>query len=65
MTTDEMQSRYNHIGIGVIAGIVMFMAFSYGWFGMPPMDLVGSIGIGFGSGFSASVVSYIMMSRDE
>ena len=64
MTTDEMQSRYNHIGIGVIAGIVMFMAFSYGWFGMPQMDLVGSLGVGFGTGFSASVVSY-MLSRDE
>ena len=64
MTTDEMQSRYNHIGIGVIAGIVMFMAFSYGWFGMPQMDLVGSLGTGFGIGFSASIVSY-MMSRDE
>jgi len=31
---------------------------------MPPMDLVGSMGIGFGSGFSASVISY-MMSRDK
>jgi len=64
MTTDEMQSKCYHIGIGVIVGIVMFMAFYYGWFGMPPMDLVGSMGIGFGSGFSASVISY-MMSRDE
>ncbi len=63
MTTDEMQSRYNHIGIGVIVGIVMFMAFYWGVFG-PSMDLVGSMGIGFGSGFSASVVSY-MMSRDS
>ena len=60
MTTDEMQSRYNHIGI---VGIVMFMAFYWGVFG-PSMDLVGSLGVGFGTGFSASVVSY-MMSRDS
>ena len=64
MTTKEMQSKYNHIVIGVIVGNVMFMAFYWGVFG-PSMDLVGSMGIGFGSGFSASVVSYMMMSRDE
>ena len=62
MTTDEMQSKYNHIVIGVIVGNVMFMAFYWGVFGT--VDLVGSMGIGFGSGFSASVVSY-MMSRDS
>ena len=62
MTTDEMQSRYNHIVIGVIVGIVMFMAFYWGVFGT--VDLVGSLGVGFGTGFSASIVSY-MMSRDE
>ena len=59
MTTDEMQSRYNHIGIGVIVGIVMFMVFYYGWFGMPPMDLVGSLGVGFASGFSASIIAWM------
>ena len=62
MTTDEMQSRYGHIGIGVSVGSVMFMAFYWGVFGT--VDLVGSMGIGFGTGFSASIVSY-MMSRDE
>ena len=30
MTTDEMQSRYDYIGIGVSVGIVMFMAFYWG-----------------------------------
>ena len=63
MTTDEMQSKCYHIGIGVIVGIVMFMAFYWGVFGSS-MDLFGSMGVGFGSGFSASVVSY-MMSRDS
>ena len=62
MTTDEMQSRYNHIGIGVIVGVVMFMAFYWGVFGT--VDLVGSLGVGFGTGFSASIVSY-MMTRDS
>ena len=58
------QKQKNSLGMGVMVGIVFFFTYYYGWFGMPPMDLVGSIGIGFGSGFSASVVSY-MMSRDE
>jgi len=58
---DERQK--NSFGIGLIVGIVMFVAFYWGVFG-PSMDLVGSIGIGVGSGFSASVVSY-MMSRDK
>ena len=58
---DERQK--NSFGIGLIVGIVMFVAFYWGVFG-PPMDLVGSVGVGIGSGFSASVVSY-MMSRDK
>ena len=58
------QKQKNSLGMGVMVGIVFFFTYYYGWFGMPPMDLVGSIGIGFGSGFSASVISY-MMSRDE
>jgi len=41
----------------------MFVAYSLGVFG-PSMDLVGNVGVGVGSGFSASVVSY-MMSRDS
>ena len=61
MDADERQK--NSFGIGLIVGVIMFMAFYWGVFG-PSMDLVGSIGIGFGSGFSASVVSY-MMSRDS
>ena len=68
---DERQR--NSFGIGLIVGIVMFMAFYWGVFG-PSSDLVGSIGIGIGSGFSASVVSYMAenvlafdsdMSRDK
>ena len=58
------QKQKNSLGMGVMVGIVFFFTYYYGWFGMPPMDLVGSIGIGFGSGFSASIVSY-MMSRNE
>ena len=58
---DEKQK--NSFSIGLIVGIVMFVAFYWGVFG-PSMDLVGSMGSGFGSGFSASVVSY-MMSRDS
>ena len=59
---DQKQKKSS--GIGTMVGIVIFFTYYYGWFGMPPMDLVGSMGIGFGSGFSASVISY-MMSRDE
>ena len=59
------QKQKNSSGIGAMVGIVIFFTYYYGWLGMPPMDLVGSIGIGFGSGFSASVVSYMMISRDE
>ena len=39
MTTDEMQSRYDHIGIGVSAGIGMFMAFYWGVDLCKPDDL--------------------------
>ena len=53
----------NSFGIGFVVGSIMFMAFYWGVFG-PSMDLVGSMGIGFGSGFSASIISY-MMSRDS
>jgi hypothetical protein len=54
---DERQR--NSFGIGLIVGVIMFMAFSYGWFGMPQMDLVGSLGVGVGSGFSASIVAWM------
>ncbi len=58
---DERQK--NSFGIGFVVGSVMFMAFYWGVFGPSP-DLVGSMGIGVGTGFSASIVSY-MMSSDE
>ena len=58
---DERQK--NSLGIGVVVGSVVFVAFYWGVFG-PSMDLVGSMGIGVGTGFSASIVSY-MMSSDE
>lgn len=49
----------------MVVGVFSFLMSYTGWFGIgTSMDLDGSIGIGFGSGFSASVVSY-MMSRDE
>ena len=68
---DERQK--SSFGIGVVVGIVMFMAYYWGVFG-PSMDLVGSMGSGVGFGFSASVVSYMAenvlafdsdMSRDK
>ena len=62
--TKFMKKHAGHAGIGAVVGFVFFFTYYYGWFGMPPMDLVGSMGIGFGSGFSASVISY-MMSRDK
>ena len=58
------QKQKNSLGMGAMVGTLFFFTYYYGWFGMPPMDLVGSMGIGFASGFSASVISY-MMSRDE
>ena len=57
MTTGEMQSRYRHIGIGVIVGIVMYVAFFWGVFG--PVDKVTSLGVGFSSGFSASIIAWM------
>ena len=45
-------------GIGLIVGVIIFFVL---WSGFPlygtEMDLIGSLGIGFGSGFSASIVS--------
>ena len=63
--SSNMDQKQKIASVGTMVGIVIFFTYYYGWFGMPLMDLVGSIGIGFGSGFSASVVSYMMMSRDE
>ena len=60
-----MDQKQKIASVGTMVGIVIFFTYYYGWFGMPLMDLVGSMGIGFASGFSASVVSYMMMSRDE
>ena len=51
--------------MGAIAGVIFFFVYYTGWLGIGTgMDLVGSMGVGFGSGFSVSVISY-MMSRDE
>ena len=47
-----------------MVSIVFFFTYYYGWFGMPPMDLVGSVGTAFGIGFGISVCMY-MTSRDE
>jgi hypothetical protein len=47
-----MDQKQKIASVGTMVGIVIFFTYYYGWFGMPPMDLVGSIGIGFGSGFS-------------
>ncbi|MCH2448102.1 MAG: hypothetical protein MK219_03535 [Candidatus Poseidoniia archaeon] len=44
--------------------IIFFVLWSGGFPLYTEMDLIGSLGSGFGSGFSASIVSY-MMSRDE
>ena len=49
---------------GVVVGVGFFFMFYEGWFGMPSMDLVGSVGSGFGIGFGTSGGIY-MMSRDE
>ena len=52
-------------GIGLIVGVIIFFVLWTGGFPLyTEMDLIGSLGSGFGSGFSASIVSY-MMSRDE
>ena len=59
------QKQKNSLGVGVMVGVIFFYVHYTGWFGIGPgMDLVGSMGVGFGSGFSASIISY-MMSRDE
>jgi hypothetical protein len=49
---------------GVVVGVLFFFMFYEGWFGMPSMDLVGSVGTAFGIGFGTSICIY-MMSRDE
>ena len=57
----NMDQKQKIASVGTMVGIVIF--FTYGWFGMPLMDLVGSIGIGFGS--VQCIGRYMMMSRDE
>jgi len=59
---DERQR--NSFGIGLIVGVIIFFVCLSGFLFGTKLDLIGSLGVGFGSGFSASVVSY-MMSRDE
>ena len=54
----------NSFGIGVVVGVItFFVCFS----GFPlygtPLDFVGSLGVGFGHGFSASVVAAMLNKR--
>jgi len=63
----ELTSKYmkKHVWVpGVVVGVSFFLIAYEGLFGMPPMDLVGSVGTAFGIGFGISVCMY-MTSRDE
>ena len=62
---DEDERQKNSFGLGLIVGVIIFFVCLSGFplFGTK-LDLIGSLGVGFGTGFSASVVSYIM-SRDS
>jgi hypothetical protein len=56
----------NSFGIGVVVGVItFFVCFS----GFPlygtPLDFVGSLGVGFGHGFSASVVAALFHKRQK
>jgi hypothetical protein len=50
------QKQKNSFGMGAMVGVSFFWMYYSGWFGIStPTNLVGSMGIGFGYGFSASV----------
>ncbi len=54
------ERQKNSFVIGLIVGCFGFLVNYTGWFGVSlSMNLVGSIGVGFGYGFSASVISYM------
>jgi hypothetical protein len=64
---ENLTSKYmkKHAWVpGVVVGVSLFFVFYEGLFGMPPMDLVGSVGAAFGSGLGISVCMYLT-SRDE
>ena len=64
---ENLTSKYmkKHAWVpGVVVGVLFFFMFYEGWFGMPSMDLVGSVGSAFGIAFGTSIGIY-MMSRDE
>jgi len=54
----------NSFGIGVVVGVITFSVLFSGFplYGHP-MDLVGCLGVGFGHGFSASVVAAMLNKR--
>ena len=51
-------------GIGLIVGVIIFFVLWSGGFPLyTKMDLIGSLGVGFGHGFSASVVAALLNKR--
>ena len=54
----------NSFGIGVVVGVITFFVCFSGFplFGTP-LNFVGSLGVGFGHGFSASVVAAMLNKR--
>jgi hypothetical protein len=56
----------NSFGIGVIVGVITFIVCVSGFplYGTP-LDFVGSLGVGFGHGFSASVVAAMLNKRQK
>ena len=54
----------NSFGLGLIVGVITFSVLFSGLplYG-PPMDFVGCLGVGFGHGFSAFVVSAMLNKR--
>ena len=53
-----------HLGLGLVVGVALFAGFYWDPLGvMPETDLGVPLGIGFGSGFSATVISWIAAAR--
>ena len=53
-----------HLGLGLVVGFALFASFYWDPLGvMPETDLGVPLGIGFGSGFSATVISWLAAAR--
>ena len=50
----------NSCGLGASAGVLFFLLAYYGQMFGPNMDLIGSVGIAFGSAFGVAMCNYVL-----